>query len=226
MASSLQTFKRHLVDASTQDKYAFTRNSRFRVRISWPNGEPKTITDNNPFVSELANDIDYYVKSVNIPNFKIGGRSLELDDLTDTDAVPGFSDLIIQNSLLLPQEMNFSIEFYDTEISFIDSYIEPWARYILSPKGDLNQSQNSASNNKLNSDRTQIQKTVNIPKATFEIDILSKAEAERVLRTYIIEGCFPSIIDNPELTHENSEFIIRKIEFSFSKLSIKRGKIK
>ena len=226
MASSLQTFKRHLIDASTQDKYAFTRNSRFRVRISWPNGEPKTITDNNPFVSELANDIDYYVKSVNIPNFKIGGRSLELDDLKDTDAVPGFSDLIIQNSLLLPQEMNFSIEFYDTEISFIDSYIEPWARYILSPKGDLNQSQNSASNNKLNSDRTQIQKTVNIPKATFEIDILSKAEAERVLRTYIIEGCFPSIIDNPELTHENSEFIVRKIEFSFSKLSIKRGKVK
>ena len=214
------------MDASTQDKYAFTRNSRFRVRISWPNGEPKTVTDNNPFVSELANDIDYYVKSVNIPNFKIGGRSLELDDLTDTDAVPGFSDLIIQNSLLLPQEMNFSVEFYDTEISFIDSYIEPWARYILSPKGDLNQSLNSASNNKLNSDRTQIQKTVNIPKATFEIDILSKAEAERVLRTYIIEGCFPSIIDNPELTHENSEFIIRKIEFSFSKLSIKRGNVK
>lgn len=214
------------MNASTQDKYAFTRNSRFRIRIIWPNGEPKTITNNNPFVSELANDIDYYVKSVNIPNFKIGGRSLELDDLTDTDAVPGFSDLIIQNSLLLPQEMNFSIDFYDTEISFIDSYIEPWARYILSPKGDLNQSQNSASNNKLNSDRTQIQKTVNIPKATFEIDILSKAETERVLRTYIIEGCFPSIIDNPELTHENSEFIIRKIEFSFSKLSIKRGKVK
>ena len=121
MASSLQTFKRYLIDASTQDKYAFTRNSRFRVRIIWPNGEPKTITDNNPFVSELANDIDYYVKSINIPNFKIGGRSLELDDLTDTDAVPGFSDLIIQNSLLLPQEMNFSIDFYDTEISFIDS---------------------------------------------------------------------------------------------------------
>ena len=204
MATNLATFIKKL-DSSKE--YSLLRNTRFYVSFRW------NVLTNSLLFEKILNqidikDFDFYVKTINIPNLKMGSRSMSLDEMHEAN--PGYSTVIMPNSLVIPQEQTFGIEFYDTEISIIDNLITPWLKACASMKGTL------YGNSLIN------KSTVSYPTATITVYIFGKSAKEispegEWIRKYTITKVWPNIIDSPELNQENSEFIVRKVEFNFNK---------
>lgn len=230
MANGLTNFVQLV---GSRDEFSPMQNSRFYVQFKWndatltnnfwriagpstnSNQDPRGAVDaNNRLIARMIKDFDFYVREFHLPNIKIGGRLQSLDSLHEAE--PGYAKTILQQSLVTPQEQTFGITLIDTEISIIDNFIEPWARLVASPKGYMNTTTNQTVKNFMGYPTAEIWVYL-FPK---NYDITSDNPDKNAIRKYVLTNCFPSILDSPSLTHQNADYMERRVEFAFDKIFI------
>lgn len=220
--SSLKEFHAKLMAAD--DRHTHTLNSRFSVVFRWETQPPKDqlgVNTANYMDPAFVSDFDYYIKRINVPNLKVSGRPISLDDMGENAASSvGYGQVLMNNGLVVPQEQTFDIEFYDTNKSIIDNFIEPWMRICVSPKAISEKYSNLSSSITY---RTQKR----FPTATIVVYMYSKdseitSSEDQAVRKYVLTNCWPNIIDSPELNQDTSEYILRRVEFNFNKCYTER----
>lgn len=220
------------------DEFSPLQNSRFYVKFKWNdatlkdnfwyiagpvtniNQSPKVAVDENSrTIAKMIEDFDFYVRELQLPNIKIGGRLQSLDSLHENE--PGYAKTILQQSLVTPQEQTFGITFIDTEISIIDNFIEPWARLVASPKGYMNITTDQTVKNFMGYPTAEIWVYLFPKNYDINLDELDK----NAIRKYVLTNCFPSILDSASLTHQNSDYMERRVEFAFDKIFIENPQL-
>lgn len=247
MAGNLSKFVANLRSARDQNKnaeYKFIKQNLFNVKFEWDGcslldraafsdapGATNLITpfsasklDGTEENEGLISNIDFYVKKVDIPNIQHTRDVIKIGDQVG-DNNPGFSQVILANALVTPQDYKLKIEFWDTEKSIVDNFIYPWMLYNASPRGYIPESLDDAA----------IKNFGTIMKGNFIIELKHPRYLKNpnntgemqyidgVYRIYRIIGCHPVDITTPNVTNESTGFITRTVNFAFSKIQIENG---
>ena len=222
--SSLSAFMSNLrsVEGNTESsKYRFTQNGRFLTELFW-----ETELDNNwtgvqqslkeDLLSNFAlfkEDLSYYIKQVDIPNFTIGGAEIFIGDKYE-NGNPGIARSIFPDSMLIPQEQILKIVMRDTEYSIIENFILPWMQFNAAPRTRLTNDTN------INSHRGVLTATL----AFSLLKPIGRAnDRTNAYRTYIFHGVYPTDFDTVNLSEESSELIDRTVNFEYSEFRIQNG---
>lgn len=153
---------------------------------------------------------DFYLKSINIPNIIQGSSRVEtLDDGSNMDYSPNFDFSLISNGTLTTDEKEVTMNFYDSEVSFVDGFIIPWAQSMASPIGSVF---SYTQDNKLSpSSRFNYFGTLIV----YQLSSVSGS----IIREWYFRNIRPKIINTPDFDREKGlEISIREVVFAFDRL--------
>ena len=153
---------------------------------------------------------DFYLKSINIPNIIQGSSRVEtLDDGSNMDYSPNFDFSLISNGTLTTDEKEVTMNFYDSEVSFVDGFIIPWAQSMASPIGSVfsyTQDNKISPSSRFNYFGTLI---------VYQLSSVSGS----IIREWYFRNIRPKIINTPDFDREKGlEISIREVVFAFDRL--------
>lgn len=153
---------------------------------------------------------DFYLKSINIPNIIQGSsRSESLDDGSNIDYSPNFDFSLISNGALTTDEKEVTMNFYDSEISFVDGFVIPWAQSMASPIGSIfsyKQNDKISPSSRFNYFGTLI---------VYQLSSVSGS----IIREWYFRNIRPKIINTPDFDREKGvEISTREVIFAFDRL--------
>lgn len=153
---------------------------------------------------------DFYLKSINIPNIIQGSSRVEtLDDGSNMDYSPNFDFSLISNGTLTTDEKEVTMNFYDSEVSFVDGFIIPWAQSMASPIGSVfsyKQDNKISPSSRFNYFGTLI---------VYQLSSVSGS----IIREWYFRNIRPKIINTPDFDREKGlEISIREVVFAFDRL--------
>ena len=153
---------------------------------------------------------DFYLKSINIPNIIQGSsRSESLDDGSNMDYSPNFDFSLLSNGALTTDEKEVTMNFYDSEISFVDGFIIPWAQSMASPIGSVfsyKQNDKISPSSRFNYFGTLI---------VYQLSSVSGS----IIREWYFRNIRPKIINTPDFDREKGlEISTREVVFAFDRV--------
>ena len=153
---------------------------------------------------------DFYLKSINIPNIIQGSSRVEtLDDGSNMDYSPNFDFSLISNGTLTTDEKEVTMNFYDSEISFVDGFIIPWAQSMASPIGTVfsyKQNDKTLPSSRFNYFGTLI---------VYQLSSVSGS----IIREWYFRNIRPKIINTPDFDREKGlEISTREVVFAFDRV--------
>lgn len=170
----------------------------------------------------LTEDGNFYVLSVDLDNYT-AGEVFNIGKAYSEENNPGINAVVIGDAMVTPQEYLLKITFRDTMKSPVDNFITQWMYYNASPKGILPDS--------IKNDNILVGNFEQRLTAKLQVRLIRFFDApscngtvmiryKETYRTYTFEDIFPTGVDNPNFSNEESNFLTRDINFSFSRLKL------